>query len=211
MTKLNLSICQDTKIDIYIPISLSEDDLLNSNPNSDLYNDLCFSITNENGLYKPLKVRQEEFVNKNLSICEENCEFSEYDNITKKVICSCFIKLQLPLISEIRVDKEKLIANLKNIKNVANFKLLKCHHLLFNKNNIFKNTSNYLALFLLLLSIIAIFYFIFYNKNKIQEYINSFQEKEESGNKKIRNNKKSRKSKDLNNKIKKKKFIIGYK
>ena len=38
----------------------------------------------ETGTDQPLKDRQDEFVNNNISVCEEGCEFSEYNNETKK-------------------------------------------------------------------------------------------------------------------------------
>ena len=68
-----------------------------------------------------------------MSICEEDCDFTQYDNETKKATCSCFTKVTLPLISEIKVDKTKLLDNFKDIRNIANFKMLTCIHLLLDK------------------------------------------------------------------------------
>ena len=81
-----------------------------------------------------------------MSICEDGCEFSEYNIKSKKVICSCFTKIHLPLISEIKVDKEKLYSNFKDIRNIGHFEMLSCIKLFFNKNNIFKNLSNYIMI-----------------------------------------------------------------
>ena len=79
-----------------------------------------------------MKDRQNDFINNNISLCEEDCDFTEYDDIRKKALCSCFTKMKLPLISEIKIDKEKLYYNFKNIKNIGNFKMLKCFNLLFD-------------------------------------------------------------------------------
>ena len=49
-------------------------------------------------------------------VCEENCDFTEYNTEAKKAICSCYTKIIFPLISEIKVDKEKLFSNFKDIK-----------------------------------------------------------------------------------------------
>ena len=49
--------------------------------------------------------------------------------------------MSIPKLSEIKVDKKKLIANFKDIKNIGNFKMLSCIKLLFSKENIFKNSS----------------------------------------------------------------------
>ena len=97
-----------------------------------------------------------------MSVCEEGCDFTGYNVIYKKVICSCFTKLHFPLISEIKVDKEKLYSNFKDIRNIGNFEMLKCIKLFLNKNNIFKNLSNYIMIILFITSIISIFIFIYY-------------------------------------------------
>ena len=168
---LNLSYCKDMTIDISIPIDIPIDELDKYNKSSGLYNDICYTLTTESETDIILNDRRNEFLNKNYSICEENCDFTEYDNITKRAKCSCKAKLQLPLISEIKVDKNKLLSNFKDIRNIGNFKMLKCTHLLFNKDNIFKNSANYITIFLLFISTLAIFIFAFYNIVKIKEFI----------------------------------------
>ena len=32
-------------------------------------------------------------------LCEKDCEFTEYDYDTKKVLCECYTKINIPLIS----------------------------------------------------------------------------------------------------------------
>ena len=80
---------------------------------SDLYNDICYIFTSENGTDKPLKDRQNEFINNNMSVCEENCDFYEYDNFAKRAKCSCFTKINFPLISQIKFDKKNYFLILK--------------------------------------------------------------------------------------------------
>ncbi len=49
LVKLNLSVCQNTKIDIYIPTKINNNDIDKYNPSSDYYNDKCTKATsNEN-------------------------------------------------------------------------------------------------------------------------------------------------------------------
>ena len=86
----------------------------------------------------------------------------------------------MPLISEIKVDKEQLFSNFKHISNIANFKMISCIKLLFNKNNIFKNSANYFMLFLFILSIISIFVFAYYDKKKITSVIHLFKKGQNS-------------------------------
>ena len=104
---------------------------------------------NDKGIDEPLVDRRKDYINNNISICEEDCDFKEYNSITKKVICSCFTKINLQLISEIKVDKQKFISNFKDINNIGNFKMLSCIKLFLNQyNNIFKNLANYHILIL---------------------------------------------------------------
>ena len=137
-------------------------------------------------------------------------------------ICSCFIKIKLPLISEIKFDKEKLFSNFKNIKNIGNFEMLKCINLLFDKNNIFKNTANYMIILLFILSLIALFGFICYNNIYIKKIIIKLSKINKQDNSKVnrinnsnnkaknkKNNKENKKSKNKNNKNKGKNNILN--
>ena len=208
-TKLDLSICEGLKVDIYIPINISSEDIDKYNMSSDLYNDLCNTLTTESGTDQSLKDRRENYKKNNISVCEENCFFELYSNITNKALCSCNIKLKLPLISEIKIDKNKLFSNFKDINNIANIKMLKCIYLLFDIKNIFNNYANYMLIILLVLEIITIFvYFLYDNKKniflvkniiKIKAKIDLFQEKNKIKSKNIHIKRKNKKrSKTMN-------------
>ena len=86
MNKLNLSICKDIKIDISIPIDLTENlkDLDKYNASSGFYNDICYTYTNEKGTDETLKDRQNDYIENQMSVCEDNCEFSNYNETLKK-------------------------------------------------------------------------------------------------------------------------------
>ena len=210
--KLNLSKCQNMKINISIPVDIPSNEIDNHNSSSGFYNDICYTLTTADGTDEPLKDRQNDYINNNMSVCEEDCDFTIYDKIKKKAICSCFVKIELPLISEIKVDKNKLLSNFKDIKNIANFKMLNCLHLLFNKNNILNNSSNYLFLLLFILNTLTVFIFLFYNRIKIKKFIDQFSKVNHNddddniinistANKKVKNtrNKKTKKEKSIKN------------
>ena len=60
LRKLNLSVCENTKIDLFIPVEISENvDKLNSS--SDYYNDICYTATSDTGTDISLKDRKKEF------------------------------------------------------------------------------------------------------------------------------------------------------
>ena len=119
LTKLDLMICKNMKVDITIPKYIPPNELDKYNKSSKIYNDICYISENDSDIYKPLKDRQDEFVNSNISVCEEDCDLISYNVKTNESLCSCYIKLKLPLISEIKIDKEKMFSNFKNIKNIA--------------------------------------------------------------------------------------------
>ena len=167
LTKLNLSVCKNSKTYISHFVDISNDEIIKYNASSNLYNDICYSLTNENGIDKPIEDRRNDFIENNMSICEEDCEFIKYDSKTKKAVCSCFTKIKLPLISEIKFDKKKLLNNFKDIRNIANFNMLKCVNKLFDNKNIFKNSANYMIFISIIFSFVAIFSYAFYNFNII--------------------------------------------
>ena len=166
LTLLNMTVCENTKIDIYLPTNISKEELYKHNPKSDFYNDICKTHTSESGTDIILNDRRNEFVDKNMNLCEEDCELTNFDNkiyntTYNRVKCTCNTKINLPKLSKVKIDKAKLLNNFKDIKNMINISLLKCIKLLFDLNNIHKNYANYMMIFLFTLSIISIFFFIF--------------------------------------------------
>ena len=95
-------------------------------------------------------------------IYEENCDFKYYNYTNKKVTCSCAIKLSLSSIQNIKIDKEKLKKNFKDINNIANIKFLICYKIAFKKKNLLSNIGFYIMDFIFLLYII--FLILFYSK-----------------------------------------------
>ena len=82
-----------------------------------------------------MKDRKKEFIDNNLTRCEEDCDFFDYDYNLSKAICLCKVKTNATFkISGIEIDKDRLYKsyrNFKNINNIANIKVLKCFNLLF--------------------------------------------------------------------------------
>ena len=118
-----------------------------------------------------------------MSLCESNCELIGYKFDKKEVICECNIKIKLPLISEIVVNKNKLLNNFINLKETTNIYTMKCLKLLFSKNGLMNNIGNYILLTILILNISLSIYFKlkeFDNFcNKIEELIQNIEENNE--------------------------------
>ena len=160
LVKLNLSVCKKSKITLLVPVSLTEDiDKLNSS--SGYYNDICYTEVSEKGTYISLNDRKKQFIEKNKTVCQDNCIFSEYDYKKKKAKCSCDVKDSSILsFSNITINKTKLYNNFINIKNIANIKILVCYKELLNIKGIKYNIGCYLIIPILLLHIINIIIFI---------------------------------------------------
>ena len=102
-TKLNLSICKEEKISLYIPIILSDDtkDIYENmkslgydmfNINDPFYQDLCTPYTTNNNTDIPLSARKEYIYNNEDSQCQDNCHLSSYIPNSLYINCTCDIE-----------------------------------------------------------------------------------------------------------------------
>jgi hypothetical protein len=92
--KLNLNFCKNAYIYVLIPVDINEDELYMHQPDSDYYSNSCFPDTTSTDCadINVLNQRRNEFNSNNLSLCEKDCNFLNYDTDTKKVKCSCPVK-----------------------------------------------------------------------------------------------------------------------
>ena len=158
LKKLNLSECEGTKIDILIPVKLT-DIIDKHNESSNYYNDICTKTSSTHDTDIILSDRRDIFINNYLKLCEEDCYLTEYNNATEKAKCSCPIKINLPFIEEIKFDKNKLYKSFTDIKNIANINLIKCYKNVFILKNLLKNYGFFICLLVLILFIFHIFIF----------------------------------------------------
>ena len=113
------------------------------NSNSDYYNDFCYTATTKNGTDRALKDRRNEYPSK--AVCQDDCDFVNYNYVTKKAKCSCKAKESSSSFADMKINKNKLLENFKDIRNIANLSLLKCVKVLFTKEGIAKNVGFYLC------------------------------------------------------------------
>ena len=152
LIKLNLTSCKGTKIEISIKVEIN-DSLDKYNPKSEYYNDICAKATSESGTDINLKDRQNEYVNNNMSLCEENCEFIDYNYTNKKAICSCEVILETPKDYKIQFDKKDFFKSFIDIKNMFNLNIMKCYKTVLK----IKELRNNYGFFII--SLIFLFYF----------------------------------------------------
>ena len=171
LIKLNLTICQSSKISLSIPVEI-KDNLDKSNSSSDYCNDLCYAAT-ESGADIILRDRKDECINN--TVCQEECDFIEYNYTSQNAKCSCKVKQSSFSFADMNINKTKLFENIMNIKNFLNLNFLVCYNSLLSKEGILKNIGFYIISVILIFN--AIFIIIFYKKefdllkNKINDII----------------------------------------
>ena len=172
LVKLNLFYCSDIKIDLSVPVVITENiDVLNTS--SGYYNDICYSATSDNGTDITLNDRKNEFVQNNKTVCQENCEFTDYNYDIQKAKCSCKVKESSNSSALMNININEILKNFKDIKNTANVVILQCYNSLFSENGPKGNYGCYIIIFILVVHLV--FIFIFYRKqpNDIKEKISN--------------------------------------
>ena len=149
LTKLDLNSCKDTKIEISIAVKIN-DTLDKYNSSSDYYNDICSKTKSESGTDISLKDRRNEFVDNNMSLCEENCDLIEYNQSNNKAKCSCDIKVNIPKNYDIKFNKKDFFKNFIDLNNFMNLNILKCYKTVLKFTNLLKNYG-FLIIFLIIL------------------------------------------------------------
>ena len=146
-SKLNLSYCNETLISYNIPVSIDENNLFKYDQNSEYYNDECNTYTTEDGTDILINDRKEEFIQNNMSLCENICTYTGYDKNTKKALCECGIKYKEFILSEIEKQTDLLSNNLTtdDISN-SNLVTMKCYETLFSKDGLLTNIGSYILL-----------------------------------------------------------------
>ena len=158
LIKLNLTMCEKSKISISIPINITEE-MERLNSSSAYYNDICYTTTSEDGTDITMKDRQNEFINKDRVLCQDGCYLIAYDYDNLKANCSCSVKKCSQSYEGMDINKEKILDNFEHINNLINFKFLVCYKTLFNKEGIIKNIGCYILSSIIIFHIITIFIF----------------------------------------------------
>ena len=191
--KLDLNVCEGINIKILRSANVNEEELFKYDKNNDYYNDICFTYTTKKGTDITIYDRKKEFIKNNMSLCEVNCEFQGYNKEIKKSECDCQLKIKIPLISEIVINKDILLNNFIDIKRTVNLKVMNCYKMLFTKNGLIYNIGSYILLLIILISLVCLFIFIFRDYKLLFNSINLLQLKKNQGKKNIINRKEIKK------------------
>ena len=168
LVKLNLSICNKTEIYLYIPIKdIGNLDQLNKS--SGYYNDICSTATSESGTDIIHEDRQKEYINK--TVCQNDCDFNNYNSTSQKAICSCKVKESSSSFAYMHINGTELLNNFKHMYNIMNIKILSCVKQLFSKIGIIKNVGNYIMIVVIINHIIDLFIFFINHFEKLKKKI----------------------------------------
>ena len=205
--KLNLNICKNDKVDISIPVNINENNLFKYNISDDYYNDKCYIDDSKIDII--LNDRRNEYYINNMSVCEKDCFFKDYNFNTKKVLCECFIKLNFPLISKIGYNKDKLINDFMNISSIINLDIIKCYKSLFTKKGLIKNIGNYILISIIIINMILFLLFKIKGFKELKNQIDNIIKNKVRITKKKKKGKKKHKNNPPKNKIKNKRKKSG--
>ena len=211
LEKLNLTICENIKISFYLPVSISED-LDKLNISSGYFNDKCYPTTSEFGTDMTLKDRKEDFIKNNKTVCQENCDFSEYLSSIQKAKCLCKVEESSSHFDLMKINITRIYQSFKDYKNIINLNILVCYKRLFCKSGLSENVASYILIAIIAFHFISIFVFYLKElpilKNKIEEIIIFLKkiklengENEETKNKIIINEIEKKEEKNDNNEI----------
>ena len=136
---LNLSLCiNNSNIKISNPVTIDESSLFKYDPNDEFYKSNCVPYTTESGTDIIVKDRQKEFGEKNLSLCENNCEYMGYNSDDKQSYCYCKIKNEMETLTQIN-NNPNLLSNkfaTNDSSSSSNLISMKCAKVLFTLNGL---------------------------------------------------------------------------
>ena len=145
LEKLNLSVCDNTTIDLYTPLVLSEkqeeiyknlvDDGYDPFDLSDkFYREICTPYTSENGTDVLLDDR-EEFVYStimNENGCLGDCEYVSYSLDTRYMKCECPVNNTYTTLDIKHISGENIYMSFMSVFKSTNYKVMICYNLVFN-------------------------------------------------------------------------------
>ena len=175
-TRLDLSVCQNEKIEINYQLTEAKVNQTKVNYYSKLGIDV-FDIKNEffHDICYPYSERDSDIILKdrvsdiyeNYSMCDNNCEYNGINYSTNTIICICNVKTNLNSTYEPPYLNKILLNTFKD----SNLAVIKCHKLVFDFRNKSNNIGFWIFLFLIIIHIPIYLYYFIYNISPIQRYI----------------------------------------
>ena len=186
-SKLNISICENTNINIYVKAKLSDEikysyEKLKSlgydmfNVNEPFYQDICIDYTSYKDTDIILSDRINYIYNNDEIKCQSNCKLSIFSEESEYLNCSCIINEDINNMNE-KFKSTKVYESFSNDMKYSAYKVLKCYNLVFTKYLITKNIGGILVFTFILIYLGC---FVIYIIKRINPLKNKFQLKFEN-------------------------------
>ena len=171
--KLNLSLCSGVSINIYVPLTISEEtkkmaeemDKLGYNIfnlNDRFYKDMCTPYKSKIGTDIVLSDRVDYIYNNLDSQCQSNCKFVNYALDARYINCDCTVQEEtINAIQAKKIDPlepKSILHMFYFVLKYSNYKVVFCYKLVFVKRVLTKNLGSifiYILFFLYLMCLIA--------------------------------------------------------
>ena len=149
------------------------------NASDNFFNDKCTRFSNENNTDVILSDRRSDYF-QNVSFCEENCKFVEFNYTSLKVICNCEGENLESLNEELNdlsnSENNKLFSLLTISNNFisqissTNLWVVKCYNLVFSKY-IKTNLGSWIIIFFIIIEFILFFIILKIGLDPIKKYL----------------------------------------
>ena len=175
----DLSVCDDDKIDIYVPTNLDNKTLAIYenlkkkgydifNPNDTFYNDICTKYTSVNQTDLTLNDRRNIFYTEQ-NFCQENCQYNGINLEIMHAKCECSLQT-----TEIDYESKEfigfeIISSFYEVLKYSNIHILKCYKILFSLIGIQNNYGFIIMIIFIILLIIFAILFLFTGIKTIRE------------------------------------------
>ena len=178
---LNLSLCDKSQIDLLVPVYIDEEvnNLYNIiskegydifNENSSFYKDICTPFTTEDGTDILLYDRHNTYYNENIVLCENTCNYVNYNSTTKRAKCHCQVKKEKSKIETVSLNKLGS-SILFDIKTLSNIEIIKCYKLTFSKIGQIGNYGSLILITMIIVFIVLVIYFYINEKYSISNIL----------------------------------------
>ena len=189
-TKLNLTLCSENSINLYVKMELNDDmkDIYEQAKNlgynifdlqDSFYNDICTPFTSSSKTDMLLSDRIDTIYYNNDSTCQKNCKLSNYLPNSEYINCTCDTDHNKD-ISIKKVDiftAKKIYESFFDVLKYSNYETLKCYKLAFSKNIFKNNKGNIIILLFFLIYLVGVIMYIIKGitplKNKYKKEENS--------------------------------------
>ena len=188
-TKLNLSLCSQTSINIYVIYELSpETQALNAqleklgynmfDINDPFYQDICTPYKSSVNTDMLLSDRIYYIYNNGNAHCQPNCYFTGYISGSKYINCTCSISEENNVVEE-KFRPEKLYESFFEILKYSNYKILKCYKLISSNKIIKENIGSIILIIFFVVYLISLLFYIIKGVNPLKNKIKKLKAKEE--------------------------------